>query len=146
MKDAQNAVKQFQEKFGHPVAKRLGLSDCDAAFRVRLIAEELAELADALAVRASFDVHCHGQYVVFETSNEIVPNVIDAADAIADLLYVILGTAVELGIDAEKVFNEVHRSNMTKSEPTEGNKKPHKGCDYSPPDIKGVLFPGSTVE
>jgi predicted HAD superfamily Cof-like phosphohydrolase len=36
------------------------------------------------------------------------------AKELADLLYVVYGTAVSLGIDMEPVFKEVHRSNMSK--------------------------------
>ena len=32
----------------------------------------------------------------------------------ADLLYVVYGTAVSYGIDMDPVFREVHRSNMSK--------------------------------
>ena len=36
------------------------------------------------------------------------------AKELADLLYVVYGTAVSFGIDMEPVFEEVHHSNMTK--------------------------------
>jgi hypothetical protein len=39
---------------------------------------------------------------------------VGAADAIGDMLYVVLGTAVAHGIEIEPIFNEIHRSNMTK--------------------------------
>lgn len=60
--------------------------------RIALIAEELAELKSAL----------------------LVNDMIETVDALADLLYVVFGTAVELGVDIEPFFDEVHRSNMTK--------------------------------
>ena len=41
-------------------------------------------------------------------------NVIDQADALVDALYFILGTAVEIGVDLEPVFNIVQRANMAK--------------------------------
>lgn len=41
--------------------------------------------------------------------------VVEVADALGDLLYVILGAAVAHGIDLEPVFNEISRSNMTKA-------------------------------
>lgn len=41
-------------------------------------------------------------------------DLVGAADAIGDLLYVVLGAAVAHGIDIEPIFNEIHRSNMTK--------------------------------
>jgi predicted HAD superfamily Cof-like phosphohydrolase len=36
------------------------------------------------------------------------------AKEMADLLYVVYGTAVSYGIDMEPVFREVHRSNLSK--------------------------------
>lgn len=41
-------------------------------------------------------------------------NIYEVADALGDLLYVVLGAAVTYGIDLEPVFQEIHRSNMTK--------------------------------
>jgi len=90
--------------------------------RRHLIAEEFKELRDAMHQK----------------------NMIEVADAIADLLYVVYGTAVAFGINADAVFAEVHRSNMSKA--GEDGKairredgKVMKGPNYSPPDIKGVL-------
>lgn len=41
-------------------------------------------------------------------------SIIDIVDAFADMIYVIVGTMLVLGIDPDAVFEEVHRSNMTK--------------------------------
>ena len=46
-------------------------------------------------------------------------NMVEVADGIADLIYVALGAALEFGIDIEPIFNEVHRSNMSKAWSTE---------------------------
>lgn len=87
--------------------------------RVRLIQEELGELDNAFA------------------SN----NIVEVADAIADLLYVVLGTAVSCGIEIEPVFREVHRSNMTKfidGHLDEGGKWV-KGPSYEAANIRPIL-------
>lgn len=42
-------------------------------------------------------------------------NLVGIADGIADVLYVVIGTAVAYGINIQEVFNEVQRSNMTKA-------------------------------
>jgi predicted HAD superfamily Cof-like phosphohydrolase len=44
-------------------------------------------------------------------------NVIEMADALADIVYVVLGTVLESGLklDFNRLFAEVHRSNMSKA-------------------------------
>ena len=90
------SVAAFHRQFGIPVVARPALPDARrAALRVGLLAEELQELRDALAAR----------------------DVVEVADALADLQYVLLGTAHEFGMGAcfAELFDEVHRSNMTKA-------------------------------
>lgn len=65
-------------------------------------------------------------------------DLVKVADAIADSLYVILGTAVALGIDAQAIFEEVHRSNMTKDVASNGGWHP-KGPNFRPPDLRPLL-------
>lgn len=60
------------------------------------------------------------------------------ADALADILYVIYGTAVAYGIDMEPVFQEIHRSNMTKEGLTPQGKG-IKGRNYQPPDLTPII-------
>lgn len=80
------------------------------------------------------------EYVVGEEENDIV----QIADALTDMLYIIFGTAEAYGIVLEETFDEVHRSNLTKLD-AEGNPifredgKVLKGENYQPPDIKKVL-------
>lgn len=68
------------------------------------------------------------------------------ADAICDILYVVIGTAIEFGLHdkLDELFAEVHRSNMSK---LDENGNPVKREDgkilksklFSPPDLKKVL-------
>jgi predicted HAD superfamily Cof-like phosphohydrolase len=67
-------------------------------------------------------------------------DLVEMVDALADVLYVILGTANVLGVDLEPIFREVHRSNMTKLPPPGGQGKPVKGPAWSPPDVRGELL------
>lgn len=67
------------------------------------------------------------------------------ADALCDLLYVLNGTAVSLGIPLDECFAEVHRSNMSKlgedGKPIKRNDgKILKGPNYSPPDLHSILY------
>ncbi len=88
------AVLEFHRKLGVPVGDRPGLPAPEVvALRRRLIAEELAELDRAVADA----------------------DLVEVADALADLLYVVYGTAVSFGIDIRPIFEEVHRSNVAKA-------------------------------
>ena len=93
MNDAQQMVKEFHEQFDIHIA--ISPSKPDEATQVlrnRLIQEEFEEFQEAMQTK----------------------DLSDMAKELADLLYVVYGTAVSLGIDMEPVFKEVHRSNMSK--------------------------------
>ena len=63
------------------------------------------------------------------------------ADAIADSLVVVLGTAVACGINIEPIFQEVMRSNMTKF--IDGHRREDgkwiKGPSYTPANITPLI-------
>ena len=138
-------VKQFHEKHGFAVGEKLRQIECDvtrievsheckrlewfaksligdkdlAAQRVSLILEEAAEVCESLAKG----------------------DVVELADGLADLIYVVIGTAVAYGLPISELFDEVHRSNMTKNVCDEPllKGKTSKGAGYSPPNIRGIL-------
>jgi len=94
--DALNQVSEFHRLFQHPVGEVPRLPDasrCD--LRVNLLQEELRELQEALAQG----------------------NLVEAADALCDLQYVLSGAIHELGLGSvfAELFAEVHRSNMSKA-------------------------------
>ena len=71
-------------------------------------------------------------------------DLVGIADGLADLLYVVFGTAVAYGIPMDEVFAEVHRSNMTKlgpdGKPIIGEEgKRLKGPGYVPPNIQALV-------
>ena len=70
-------------------------------------------------------------------------DIVEIADALADLIYIACGTAVSYGIPLDKVFAEVHRSNMAKlvdGKPLyREDGKVMKPAGWTPPDVKGVL-------
>lgn len=71
-------------------------------------------------------------------------DLIEVADGIGDLLVVTYGTAAEYGIDADAVYAEVHRSNMSKlgrdGKPIlREDGKILKGPDFFKPDLRRVL-------
>ena len=71
-------------------------------------------------------------------------DIVEVADAIADLLYVIYGAALTFGIPVREVFTEVHRSNMTKLDEDgrpiyRADGKVMKGPNFSPPNLRPIL-------
>jgi predicted HAD superfamily Cof-like phosphohydrolase len=67
------------------------------------------------------------------------------AKELADVLYVAYGIAVVFDIPIEVIFNEVHKSNMTKVGPDgkvmrSGTGKILKGDNYRAPDIESVFL------
>jgi predicted HAD superfamily Cof-like phosphohydrolase len=116
-------VKEFHRVFGHPIASIPEFPTEELrTLRLDLISEERNELLDA----------------------EVRKDIVAVADALSDLLYVVYGTGLVYGIDLDKTFNEVHRSNMSKlgadGKPIyREDGKVLKGPNYTPPDLKKVL-------
>jgi hypothetical protein len=76
------------------------LLDQDAFhFRVGFMKEELAEF-----------MYAHND-----------SNIVDAVDALVDLVYVVLGTAAMMGVPWEAVWDEVHTANMKKVRATDAS-------------------------
>lgn len=118
-----DAVKEFHYTYDIPVAEEPTLLELERRrLRWDLLDEELNELDEA------------------EREGDLV----EIADALADMVYIIYGTAAEYGIPLDRVFDEVHRSNMSKlgddGEPIyREDGKVLKGPNYFPPEIRTVL-------
>ncbi len=113
-------VLAFHEKFTpHLIGTTPALADDIAAeLREVLIYEESSELREAIQ-------DC---------------NLPEIADAIADLIYVALGTAVTYGIDPRPIWDAVHTANMRKT--GGGLRADGKVCKppgWTPPDVAGLL-------
>lgn len=71
-------------------------------------------------------------------------DLVEIADALADLIYIACGTAVSYGIPLDKVFEEVHRSNMAKlidgKVLRRADGKVQKPEGWTSPDIKSILI------
>ena len=70
-------------------------------------------------------------------------DMVEIADAVADLLWVVLEAGVTFGIPIEEVFAEVHRSNLTKIESGDpvvnAAGKIVAGPGFSAPDLLPIL-------
>jgi predicted HAD superfamily Cof-like phosphohydrolase len=115
-------VEEFHRTYGLPVETTYTLLDDRKDLRYSLIFEELCELSDAMK------------------DNDIV----EVADALGDLMYVVIGAALEFGIPIDDVVDEIHRSNMSKLDENGSpiyreDGKVLKGPGYFPPNIAKIL-------
>lgn len=140
-------VEDFHRTFAAPVAEVPTVPEPERRrLRLELILEELLELAAASQFKL-IAVYINGdfdRFAFFPDKEGHLPNVVEAADALADLRYVVEGAALEWGVPLEACFAEVHRSNMSKvgadGRPIlREDGKVLKGPGYEPPDIAGVI-------
>jgi predicted HAD superfamily Cof-like phosphohydrolase len=158
-------VRQFHEVYRLPIAKQLTAGDAKLRrLRVALIAEELCELAQALGVSLELEVKparqeqseaepkrvMNGMY----RKTWIAPaelcyadehvDMVEAADALGDLDYVVQGGNIVFGIPAGLVMYDIHVSNLSKLDENgqpiyDEHGKVVKGPNFKEPDIKAVL-------
>ena len=113
-------VGSFMKTFGQEVKTKSGLStEKINKLRVSLINEELEEFKEAIK------------------NNDLK----EAADALTDILYVTYGAGHAFGINLDKCFDEVQKSNMSKlgndGKPIYNEQgKVMKGPKYFKPNLK----------
>jgi len=126
MKNKIEAVKAFHTAFklGHSQTPKADLGSNKNTLRFNLMKEENEEYLEAA------------------NNNDLV----EVADALGDLLYILCGTIIEHGMQykIEEVFDEIQRSNMSKLG-EDGNPiyredgKVLKGPNYFKPNIDSIL-------
>ena len=118
-------VREFHRAFGVPAPDAPCIPpQYIRDLRINLMSEELREYVEAAESE----------------------NIEAIADALADLTYVVLGTAVAHGLTRfDEIFAEVHQSNMRKLGP-DGNPiyredgKVMKGPNFTPPSISPLMI------
>lgn len=119
-------VQQWHKTFKQPIAKQI-MFPPHGRFKMRheLLLEECRELAEA---------YHNG-------------DVVEVADAFADIMYVLAGTIIEFGMQEKfnAIFDEVHRSNMSKlgedGKPVlRSDGKVLKGKFFSEPNLKKIIY------
>lgn len=116
----ETALREFhREIYGPSLGKPKGkkMPKNIALLRLRLIVSEVGELADAIAKDHRVEI----------------------ADALGDLLYVVVGTFLIYGMPMDKIFQEIHRSNLTKDvkkKISKGAKGAAKGSSFEPPRLE----------
>ena len=124
MKRAECQIADFHLATGTPILDKPEFPSQERIdLRHRLIEEEWIEYQEAVAAR----------------------DIVEVADAIGDMIVVLVGTALEFGIPLSEVWDEIHRSNMAKVDPDTGfvrrrdDGKILKPEGWTPPDIASVL-------
>lgn len=136
-------LREFHEAFGCPINDSPSLenvSNTERLLRIECIREELEELVEA-AYGSKARVEVWVSPPVFGVDER---DLVEVADALADLMYFVIGTALYYGIDLEAVFTEVHRSNMAKLQPDGSVSRREDGKvlkpdGWTPPDVAAVL-------
>ena len=118
-----NDVKIFMKTYGQEIKKKSEFpNEQIVKLRIDLIKEELDELSEAIKNK----------------------DIIEVADALTDILYVTYGAGHSFGINLDKCFEEVQRSNMSKLDVNgkpiyNQNGKVLKGPNYFKPDLKKFI-------
>ena len=142
--DPEALVRRFHHVYGLPIqTDGASLERESLDMGMSLIAEEFSELVGAVygqAARAEIESSYRRAVAVDDGTRDTV----ETADALADLIYVIYGMALETGIDLAAVLAEVQRSNMSKlgadGKPVyREDGKVLKGPGYFPPNVEAVL-------
>ena len=142
--DPEALVRRFHHVYGLPVqTDGASLERESLDMRMSLIAEEFAELVGAVYGQAA-RTEVESGYRRAVAADDGARDTVEAADALADLIYVIYGMALETGIDLASVLAEVQRSNMSKlgadGKPVyREDGKVLKGPGYFPPNVEAVL-------
>ena len=116
-------VRDFHQAFGQRIGGAPSIPEDvnERELRMSLLEEEVNEYFDA----------------------EENADLVEIADALADIIYIACGTAVSYGIPLDDVFAEVHRSNMAKLVDGKvirrADGKIQKPDSWTPPDIMKVL-------
>jgi predicted HAD superfamily Cof-like phosphohydrolase len=116
-------VKKFQTAVGQNVSEVPQFPDeNERVLRRKLLREEVDEYFDG------------------EDKDDLE----NVAKELADIIYIVCGTAASYGIPLDRVFNEVHRSNMEKlvdgKVVRRDDGKILKPEGWTAPDIKSVLY------
>lgn len=119
MNRIQKKVLQFHKKYDMLVNKQPTIPDKDIIkLRLKLIKEEFKELKKAIKQK----------------------DIVEIADAIGDLEYVLHGAAISFGMDIAVIVEEIHNSNMTKSKNKNSDGKiVGKAKGFKPPKLKPLL-------
>ncbi|AOZ72550.1 hypothetical protein BK816_03925 [Boudabousia tangfeifanii] len=106
-------VRQFHETYDCPILDEPSLEIERLGMRMDLILEEACELVGAVygaSARKTMELAWQNAKAEDDGTRDLV----ETADALGDLIYVIYGMALETGIDLPAVLSQVQASNLSK--------------------------------
>jgi len=115
----QELVEEFHEKYGFAIRHVPTIDVPQTEERLQFIVEEVGEIAKAFRKR----------------------DLTNLVQEMADVAYVLYGSAVTMGFDLDTAIREVHRANMTKSLTRNSVGKPAKAVEYLEPQEDKLLAP-----
>ena len=153
-----NQVRNWMKAINQSTPNVPMIPDLDTIkLRIALIQEELDELREACGMTKRIwpaaiedimatvgDLYENEEDFTNEWSDPELTkvNLVEVLDAFTDLLVVVQGGGVSFGLDLDKGFEEVQRSNDTKiidGFARESDGKWMKGPSYTPPNLQPVL-------
>jgi predicted HAD superfamily Cof-like phosphohydrolase len=151
MRQAQDRVRRFHEAMAKMGARgdigdqeNPGITDrACATLRARMLLEECTETMVALVGHDETERLLIQRWREVEIGlNTVDQSAEDLADGLADVMVIVLGTAVSAGIILAPVFDEVMDANDRKCGPgarVRADGKLLKPIDWRGPDVAGVL-------
>lgn len=141
MQHEEEQVKDFMRKAGQHVPDKPAMPELPVRLlRVKLIAQELRELAHAYGVRLLLDSDMP-EDMIGVAANAMVPNMVESYDATQDIMFVTIGTGIAQGTPLTPGWEEVVASNLSKF--IDGHRAPDgkwiKGPSTRPPNLAPLL-------
>lgn len=137
-------VRTFHTTYGLPIVGDAPNVDRERVhMRMSLIAEEFAELVGAVYGQTARST-IESAFKTAVSEDDETRDTVETADALGDLVYVIYGMALEMGIPMNAVLKEIQASNLSKlgedGKPIyREDGKVLKGPNFFSPDIAKVL-------
>ncbi len=144
--DSIELVRDFHARIGAAIADKPRLLRCDPEVAHRLsvaiseLSHDAAKAGDLFSQRLAMTLEELAEWAAAHAAGDLVA----AADAWADRMYVLLGDAVAAGLPAWELLQAVQTSNITKAagRATDAGKGVKSGA-YQPPKLAEILMQAS---
>lgn len=136
---AVDCVRAFHKKMGFDDTQPLDGTLCKSLIRLGAQLQEMSE-----SIKLTSDRRTTRAHLMLEELGELLRAMgrgdeVETLDALADLTYVVMGSAITMDLPLPEAFSEVHRSNMTKVPEQDRPGHPGKQEGYQPPDLEKLI-------